>query len=579
MLGFSIADVDRLSYLVAGSISVQRQQMGRGSASFELTDKTGAYRPSIGDSVLISDGETPIFGGLIDRIKAVYVDNWHRPQTYQPVRYSVDCVDWAGLFDRRVIARHYPKHSIGTSIIVDIIENFLDGTGFDTSHVNGGFFLIDSDLEFNYSTVTEAFNRLADMGNGSWWVTPTKELYFSSRPDAPTAPFAINYSTPAWSGLEVEYGNSSLRTREFLRTNINLQAGTFTETYTIDNPTQSMVPTKFPLVSLPTLTLDGVPQTVLQNGVDEPGQDAFYAWLPGMGVFHGQTHYIPEGTVAVITYGSFLSNVVEVDNNTAIAAFGKIDMVDEVKDLEDYDIAKQLAQAILDRKSRMGETIRYETMRTGLSPGMAQYVSLPDRGIAGEDFWIDSISSQLETLPAGVALPDGSHFRHSVTLTNAYNEPNWQKWFESMVTRTKQGKAPIETEAHGWSFSSEVVLTDTFQRISAAPVSWQHNGILWDSNVSAEKAPIGQDLEIDIRRVNDGASIFVAGTVGHYLKLARQTTAVTSETVESRKTFAVNPWEVLAGETYELWMRYTPYEEGVTSANAFGVKIQIELNH
>lgn len=561
-LGLTIDGVTRTGLMRRATARASRSVTSAGGCDFELFDQSQTFKPVLDQEVILSDAGERLFGGYIDKITEKYMHDGT-----ESVWYAVSCTDWSSITDRRVVARSYPPGSHGTEIALDIINNFLDGEGFSV-HVQGGYqFYTDEKLEFNYVTVRQALDSLAQLTGDRWFITPEKEIFFYwpvllGGTYSQLAPFNITQTSANYSDLSVEYSKNNMRTREFVRSNVNLQVGTFVEEYTVQGDYQSMFPTVFPLLGKPTLTLDGVSQTVLELGVDPPNRDAWYYLNNGYGVWHGQTRYVPRGTVAVVSYGSFLSNVVQVQDDAAIALYGRIDVVDEIRDVDSVAMAEQIARGILDRYKSVDTVIKYTTYFPGLKPGMAQTVNISSKGIS-ETFWITQIESDCEVLP----LPQGSYFRHSVTLSNTYGRTDPYGWFRTLWNRTKQGKVDPQSEIHGWTLSGDVQPSTTWKQVPVAPVTFQEEKFVYQVVGVMGTAPVGHSVELDIRKASTGGSIFETGTV---LRLG----ASPSSAVRVN-SFADPPNMFDPDERYQLWMRSVPTEGATTTEPAADINIQL----
>lgn len=395
----SIGGTDR-PYLVIQSASISRPKRGRSTARFTLFDLSQSYRPAVGDPVVLTDGGTT-FRGIIMRIREA-----RELGIMRYVRHHVECSDYAAIFDRRFVSRRYPTGSLVSAIYADICQNVLLEDGFDVAGVNG-FAAIGNELKFDYRSVTECFDQIATMAGEDWWCggDSGKTIYSKSLATAPDAPFAITESSANWRALDVTYDSRSYRNRQFLRAAVPLQSGAITENFTGDG-SQWFFATQFILTAAPTVTVGGVAQTVYRMGVD-PYPAAGWFWIPGgSGVQHGQQTPVGNGVAVVVEYGSYESTVVMAESTAQQAARAAIEGgsgiwegIEEARDVDNIDVANDLAQAILDRYSTMPVEIRYETDEPGIDPGMAQEVNLPYNGI-------DQVPSDTELVTNGAFATD-----------------------------------------------------------------------------------------------------------------------------------------------------------------------------
>jgi len=369
-------------YLQAGTATISRPKRGRATARFDLFDEAQAYRPVVGSPVILTDGSTT-FRGLVMRVRE------SREQgIMSDCRYSVECSDYAAIFDHRFVSRYYPPMSLVSNIYADICQNFLLDDGFNTDGVDG-FAAIANELKFDYRSVTECFDTIANLSGEDWWIggAAGKTIYSKSLATSPAAPFTITGSSANWRALDVTYDSRSYRNRQFLRAAVPLQSGAITENFT-GNGSQWFFATQFILTAAPTVTVGGVAQTIYRMGVDAYPAAGWW-WIPGGGgVQEGTQTPVGNGVAVVVQYGSYESSVVMAESTgqqTARIAIeggsGIWESVEEARDVDNIEVAEDLAQAILDRHSTMPIEIRYETDVAGIEPGMAQEVYLAANGI------------------------------------------------------------------------------------------------------------------------------------------------------------------------------------------------------
>lgn len=260
-LQLTVDSVDRLTgYYKPGTGRITRAKKSRATASFELFDPTQAWKPDVGRPVTFGDAGVS-FEGTIDSVKEKRLDNTDK------VSYAVSCQDYAAVCDHRIVSRRYASTSTIAYIVQDINNNFLDGESFSTAHC-ATTEVLGSDLLFDFRTVTECFNTLADLDGSEWWILG-HDIYFQKLATAPAAPFSITDTSENWRDLEVDYARStSYRNRQYLRSRVPLQTGGLTENGTF-NGTDFGIGTAFPITEDPAFYLDAVLQTVAQFGLNK----------------------------------------------------------------------------------------------------------------------------------------------------------------------------------------------------------------------------------------------------------------------------------------------------------------------
>jgi len=163
---------------VASSLSINDNINARSTANLKIdTDNT----ITVGQEVLIYDGVTLIFGGTIDSYGKTYLRG--SGGTSSRRRYSLSCVDFNQVTDRRTAAKTYENKTV-SYIVNDIVTNFLTDESITVGTISKGTTVI-SQAVFNYVTVAQAFNFIRDAAGGdlNWNIDYLKELTFFQRAD------------------------------------------------------------------------------------------------------------------------------------------------------------------------------------------------------------------------------------------------------------------------------------------------------------------------------------------------------------------------------------------------------------
>lgn len=123
-----INGVDRTSIVDTETLNPTDSIGERSTVSFLLNDLDNSLSLNEGLPVEINNGGDPVFAGQIDRLTQ------SKPPGNAPQRqYQLECVDWHGVADRRIIAESYENVSAG-SIVDDLMAKYLRAEG-----IRGGF--------------------------------------------------------------------------------------------------------------------------------------------------------------------------------------------------------------------------------------------------------------------------------------------------------------------------------------------------------------------------------------------------------------------------------------------------------
>ncbi len=160
-----------------------------------------AFVPAIGREVIITDGSTRVFGGIIVRQEAQVLN-------YPNVQYSIECMDYTRLLDQHLVAETYENMTIN-AIIADIVNNWAPA-GILNTNVDEPTVL--SYIQFNYEPVSHCLKQLADAVGADWYIDYYKTLYFK-QPSASAAPIDITDSGGVYDkdSLVIRKDTSQLR--------------------------------------------------------------------------------------------------------------------------------------------------------------------------------------------------------------------------------------------------------------------------------------------------------------------------------------------------------------------------------
>src|SRR5665648_309247 len=198
-----INSVDKTSLIMAGSLQISDEVNVRSTGSFNILDKTGAYRPAVGDMVEIYnniltisswndalrftwgdvatmtwlEGETRdyllLFAGQIDDLpeKRILGTN--------SILYSgVPLVDSHQIADRRIAAEAYEAQTAGY-IVTDILTKYLIDEGITAGTIQSGVTI--SKAVFNYMTCSRCFDEISELTGFQWRINANKTLDFFER--------------------------------------------------------------------------------------------------------------------------------------------------------------------------------------------------------------------------------------------------------------------------------------------------------------------------------------------------------------------------------------------------------------
>lgn len=416
-----IGGTDKTSQLRINTLKLAARLNSRNRASFQITDVTGAYRPSIGAEVIVDDstGTPRYFGGFIDSFtETLTIDGNTTALTYE-----VEAVSYDALADRRLVAASYESGSQTLSTIVsDVVTTFLAGDGLTTTNVATGP-VIDK-IKFNYVPASAVFDELANITGFAWWVDESKNLYFQPR-SAIAAPFEISASNAR--RVMVQRTTETYRNKQLIRAGVDLTASR-TENFS-GNGTQKAWTLAYPAGVAPTsLTVGGVAKTVGIRGVDT-GKDWYYqigdavinqddaAAAVGAGVAIAVTY---QGQFPILVNAQYDSQISEQASLSTTS--GIYEALEERANLNSQDAALSVAEGLLRRYGAIPRRLVFETDTSGLAPGQLLTATFTPHAVTGT-WLVDSVSA---------ADRNGLELVYTVEALSGESIGGWQAFFEAL---------------------------------------------------------------------------------------------------------------------------------------------------
>lgn len=149
-------------------------------ASMEILNPGGKdYNPSAGDEIIIEDSSDKIFGGILIKKRDI-------TRGFVPA-YDLEFKDWTEELGNILVAETYTNEKV-EDIIEDIFTN-SELSGYDaTTNVSDDTTI--TRIAFDNESVVEALDKLAELSNKYWYVSPEKNLYFFGK-SVISAPFNL----------------------------------------------------------------------------------------------------------------------------------------------------------------------------------------------------------------------------------------------------------------------------------------------------------------------------------------------------------------------------------------------------
>ena len=387
------------------SLDFQFVANGRDVLNVVVTSADGAFRPTLGHEVLLSENGTNIFGGVIAKTAEAGVNGL--PIAH--IATEITCDAFNVYADRRFVTETFAAGSTLESILATLVTTYLAdfGVTLHASQATGPTFA--DELVFDgesLSSVLQTLSELAeDAGTGESWlweISPAK-VFLMFEAGSVAAP--INFV--AGDGHEhgditvvrsrakyanrviVKYGDNRVITQTDSFTG-NGVLDTFTLTYPIQGP---VAPTSAGAVGY--ATVDHLGGESL-GGLTSP---MIWRYDPAALTILRTTGAVGNGVGFTVDYDVQFPQTVTVEDAGEITAHGPHEIVLTYPQVFDLATATGLATAALAKLLATVTEVSIPTYEVGLLPGQTATVTQAARNVSG-DFLITEVRAR--STPAGL---------------------------------------------------------------------------------------------------------------------------------------------------------------------------------
>lgn len=419
--------------LRVNTFNITSELASRSTCKFHIYDINGTYTSQTGQPVVAYHGTKRIFGGIIQSLDQRHIMS---PTALTVLEFS--CSDFAAITERRLIAsaKSYPAGSSLSSIVSDIITNYLDGEGIVLESAVSS---VTPTEEFKIETgnVKSAFDKLANYFQVEWRIDYFKILRFGTFSGTYAAPVTLADNQSQWLADTLVVNQNLL---DYVNTAVvqssQAVATNLTETTTGDGSSRTFSTAQV-ITAEPTITVNGYDQRVTTSDDLTGGWD-FY-WTDGQrGVVQNPSNTVLSASdTLVITYQNPSPNTIVAQNAAEVAARQAIEdgsgiwgRVVSAGDLSAEANVTAFGTGYLDRHAEVPKNIRFETDIAGWEVGQTLTSTVTTPSIATATFLITQVT---------IRDVDSTIVRYGIVGTTAPKRPNsFRSVLQAAVTNINQ---------------------------------------------------------------------------------------------------------------------------------------------
>lgn len=421
MLSIDIGGVDKTAYIAYGSLSISYAVNERSTATVNILDKTGSYRPNVGDVFEVYDGATLKFAGTIDDLPEEIIEG-----TSALIYSGVPIVDYNQIADRLLVAESYESKTAGY-IVNEIITNYLASEGVSAGTVQTGVTV--SKAVFNYQTAAECLDELSELTGYQWKINADKTLDFFDRATYTGTTITATSDTRK---IKVKRNRQNYRNRQYLRAGKDI-ATAETRTFKGDGETQVFT-VPLPIALEPTITVNSVSKTVGIRGV-ETGFDWYWQLDSNTVSQDSSGTKLTSSDTLSVTYQGYYPIMVVSEAPEQIAARkaieggnGVYEAMAEKAAIDTQTAALEYSAGLLRRYGTIATTVELETF-TEYEAGQLVSVSLPEHGI-DENMLVSKVDVSI------IGINDSMRLLYAVTLVSGESFGGWINFFKKIAEKS-----------------------------------------------------------------------------------------------------------------------------------------------
>jgi hypothetical protein len=382
--------------------------------TFDKTGGAGGYRPAIDQTVVVADGATTVFSGVITDIREGALSD-AATGFDKGILCAVTCIDKNGLTLRDTYTKTYADGTTLKQVLQDLIANPLSTRGItlDGTQANGAAL---TGFKFEDAYIDDILNSLTTITGWPWDITPAGVLLMIA-PASVSCGFSLtDGGGNLFGGVTVQQGRS-----ENYANRVTVVAGPAsqivkTETITGTGAVDHWVLTYTPMVNAAGFIVSR--GLVNEAGADltlsAPAGGGSYTWTAATNTLTRAAGNLPLGTVVTFLYAVQFPISVTVNDTVEQFLHGIYARKYIAEDVTDLATASQLATGLLSRSIASPQTLQIQHRKGLAQMGRSVVVTVSERNvnatymIVGDQFWneVDGNLTYALDVVSGSAQPD-----------------------------------------------------------------------------------------------------------------------------------------------------------------------------
>ena len=479
---------------------------GRTICEFTVPDIPRTFSPAIGRRVFAMRHGNVFFGGTVEEV------DYSLTNAPNHRMVAVRAADWVELLGRYLIVDVYANQTL-QQIVTDILtvhnggalatEGFSVGTFGPAPKITA--------ITFDYDTVNECFDRLAEITGTAWHVTPYRVVNFSPVNEY-TAPFTIGDSGEPFRGAQLSHRRSKFRNEQYLKAGkgkteerIEFFRG---ETGANDKRRRTFN-TAFPVAEKPRIFVNtveipanriGVKGKDEDGDVTKPSPTTWKKWFFSVGSAEISQNSdedpsnlpLDTGDLLEVRYKGEFDLIVLSRNDSDVATTaaaeggsGLYQRLEEKTEIDTEDLAVETGDRLLSIYGRRPRTLSVEVDRFGLAPGQSMSVTIAGLSLSGVSFMVDS---------ANLSLITPYKYRHNVTMIDGEHVGAFGDIFKRLYRRGKKLTANDNAKLLVTKALSDTVQMDDSVLVENSDTSFAYTGDPYTWAVMAKVTVASEDI-------------------------------------------------------------------------------------